>query len=353
MLASRTNKWFSFISTKLSPHVGPLIYATDVVFRGRRPRDVMQLLGAWAHLRAQQGFSSCLVHHSNFWGVTSGIHLLSFWGVDANAFHPPPALPRIPDHVVNAANPDPSREIESLCPIDEPIPRASIVRDGMLRPKGLFDVFFPSVPVACPCVFKVLGWAQQALLTKELLHIFDTPLAMDEVLLSDRRGWVVLQRAITPIVVSAIFCLLWLNSVGVDTDSVMAQQELTANKEEKMDKTDREEDIIEKQVVEEPLSQWTGRGEQLKELELFAELKEENNLAKAVKSDDVEIPRDLWDQAVCRAPPSEIKKKALTTIQDAWWHNTDDDYGWMPGSTYKTHMAMIGANPGTPRSTKT
>ena len=47
-------------------------------------------------------------------------------------------------------------------------------------------------PVACPCVFKALGWARQALSTKELFHIFDTPLAMDEVLLSDRRGRVVM-----------------------------------------------------------------------------------------------------------------------------------------------------------------
>jgi hypothetical protein len=47
---------------------------------------------------------------------------------------------------------------------------------------------------------------------------------------------------------------------------------------------------------------------------LFAKLKQEHDLAKAVKSDNAEVPRDLWDQAVCRAPPSVIKKKALTTI---------------------------------------
>ena len=58
VLASGTHEWFSFISTKLSPHVSPLIHATDVVFGGQRPRDVMQLLGVG--------------------GVTSGVHLLSF-----------------------------------------------------------------------------------------------------------------------------------------------------------------------------------------------------------------------------------------------------------------------------------
>jgi len=48
------------------------------------------------------------------------------------------------------------------------------------------------------------------------------------------------------------------------------------------------------------------------ERELFAKLKQENDLAKAVKSDDAEVPVDLLDQAVCRAPPSEeVEKKAL------------------------------------------
>ena len=52
------------------------------------------------------------------------------------------------------------------------------------------------------------------------------------------------------------------------------------------------------------------------ERELFAKLKQEHDLAKAVKSDDAEVPVDLWDQAVCRAPPSEVEKKALTVMRD-------------------------------------
>ena len=143
-----------------------------------------------------------MVRHSDFGGVTLGIHLISFQGVDAGVFHPPPALPRILAHIVNAATPDPSREIESPCPLDEPIPCAPIVRDGMLRLKDLFDIFVPSVPVACPCVFKASGWSQRSLSVKELLRVFDTPLAMDDVLIPDRRAQNIMQRGITPIVVS-------------------------------------------------------------------------------------------------------------------------------------------------------
>ena len=109
------------------------------------------------------------------------------------------------------------------------------------------------------------------------------------------------------------FHSLWPNIVGVDTDSAMTQQELPANKEEQTGETDREEDIIGKQEVNEPLCM--GRGEQLRKLELFAKLKQEHNLAKAVKLDDAEVPQELWNQAVCRAPPSEVKTKALTTIR--------------------------------------
>jgi len=54
----------------------------------------------------------------------------------------------------------------------------------------------------------------------------------------------------------------------------------------------------------------------LPERDLVAKLKQEHDLTKAVKSDDAEVPVDLWDQAVCRAPPSEVEKKALTVVRD-------------------------------------
>jgi hypothetical protein len=62
----------------------------------------------------------------------------------------------------------------------------------MLHQEGLFDIFRPSLPIACPCVFKASGWAQRALSAKEMLSTFNTPLEMDEILLTDRRAWGVL-----------------------------------------------------------------------------------------------------------------------------------------------------------------
>ncbi len=48
---------------------------------------------------------------------------------------------------------------------------------------------------------------------------------------------------------------------------------------------------------------------------ILAQLKQEHNLAKSVKSDNTEVPVGLWDAAVCKKDPAPIKKKALTTLQ--------------------------------------
>ena len=242
----------------------------------------------------------------------------------------------------------------------------------MVQLKGIFNVFDPSIPVACLCVFKA-SWVQRSLSIKEVLRIFDTPLAMDDVLITDKGARNVMQRGITPIVVSAIFCALWPNSMGAVTASVMAQQGLTAHNENKLDETGREVEVEadpkEREIVWRsgwrccsPIvrvgsityperTRWEAATGQLKthhfisprplepahesitpspsellkqehntpslpEWDLFAKLKQEHDLAKAVKSDNAEVPVDLWDQAVCRAPPLEVEKKALTVVRD-------------------------------------
>ena len=49
--------------------------------------------------------------------------------------------------------------------------------------------------------------------------------------------------------------------------------------------------------------------------ELFKAIKKAHDLAKAVKSDDAEVPKHLWDVAVCRGPPSLEQAKALSTLR--------------------------------------
>jgi hypothetical protein len=93
MLASGSNKYLSFVLSKLRNHDGSFIYATDTVFKDQCCWDVMRLLQKWSTLCKQQNLESSIVTHADFRGVTSGFHLLSFRHVDPLVFVAPPALP--------------------------------------------------------------------------------------------------------------------------------------------------------------------------------------------------------------------------------------------------------------------
>ena len=51
------------------------------------------------------------------------------------------------------------------------------------------------------------------------------------------------------------------------------------------------------------------------EQDLLSAIKKDHNLAKAVKSDNAEVPKHLWDAAVCRGPPSPNQARALTVLR--------------------------------------
>ncbi|KAL3826345.1 hypothetical protein ACHAXA_003669 [Cyclostephanos tholiformis] len=57
-----------------------------------------------------------------------------------------------------------------------------------------------------------------------------------------------------------------------------------------------------------------GDGE-IEEDEVLKAIKKAHDLAKAVKSDDAEVPKHLWDIVVCRGPPSPEHAKALSTLR--------------------------------------
>jgi hypothetical protein len=133
ILALGLHEYLSFVMTKLRSHDGPFIYATDTVFKGHCSRDLNHLLNLWSTLYLQQGLVSSTVRHSNFGGVTSAVHLMSYRGVDQSAFQPQQALPQVLTHILNAATLDASRKIVPPGPLNKPIPRSPIVVDGMLR----------------------------------------------------------------------------------------------------------------------------------------------------------------------------------------------------------------------------
>jgi hypothetical protein len=76
---------------------------------------------------------------------------------------------------------------------------------------------------------------------------------------------------------------------------------------------------------------------------IFEKLKQERDLAKVVKSDDAEVPVDLWDKAVWKGGGSDDEKKVvLSTIRWYILENTKDGFGWTPGGTSLKDMSMIG-----------
>ncbi len=184
ILAFRLHKYLGFVHSKLKHHEGPFIYSTNIVFVGRQRCDIIHLLGAWANVRKRQGLELSLVAHADFGGLTSAVHLLSSKKVDASVFKAPPALPRVLAHIIDTACPDSGQEISQPNPLVGHIDLRPISEEGVLRQEGMLNVFgAPNLKIACPCVFKFLGWTQPPLLAKEFLRAFDSPLNMDVMLL--------------------------------------------------------------------------------------------------------------------------------------------------------------------------
>ncbi len=134
-------------------------------------------------------------------------------------------------HIINAASPDAGQEIGEPTPFVGRVARKPISEEIVLWQEGLLDVFgAPNMRTACPCTFKLSGWVQRLLSSKEFLWVFDIPLDMDVMFLDTHCKCCIhslLHWAITPLVVAAIFCALWTHTGGVDRDVIIIQQELT------------------------------------------------------------------------------------------------------------------------------
>ncbi len=152
--------------------------------------------------------------HAEFGCVTLAKHFISFKGVERSVLIPISPLPRTLRHVLDAAMPDAVQEIPAPSPLPDPIPRSPIYFDGLMHPEGLFSVTRPSADIACQNVLKATGWGRRCLSAAESLRAFEVSLAMDTVLLTQRRARTLLQRWISPIIVTAIVCNLWKQPGG-------------------------------------------------------------------------------------------------------------------------------------------
>ncbi len=139
------------------------------------------------------------------------------------------------------------------------------------------------------------------------------------------------------------FCSLWTNSGGGDRDAHVGQLGLPSNKGEdgRKEKEEEEEegkkewmrweaetgqysDFVSTNAKESTVPLNANMSNRLTTApstspepivcSIFEKLKQEHDLAKAAKLDNAEVPVELWDQAICKGPPSSDKKAALTTL---------------------------------------
>ena len=160
VLASGSHNNLSYVLTKLRHHEGPFIYATDIVVKGRQGQDIVRLYETWTALWKDRGLLSSVVSHVDFGGVTSTIHLMSYWGVNQSVFNASPLLPWVLAHILNAAFLDVAHEIKPPHTLDTPRAHSPTMEDGLLHQEGLYDVFHFDLKLACQCVFKSTVWAQ-------------------------------------------------------------------------------------------------------------------------------------------------------------------------------------------------
>jgi len=144
VLASGVADFLPQVLRKLSTHVGPFIFATDVVFTGRRSRDLRRWYATLQNNRQlEHGLSSTQVSHEEFGGVTYAVHLMSHCNIAHSVFRPYLVLHRTLEHVLNSATCTYGVEVSAPMVLHPPHPRRPMVEDGVLRVEGLLDVVAP------------------------------------------------------------------------------------------------------------------------------------------------------------------------------------------------------------------
>jgi hypothetical protein len=296
-----------------------------------------------------------MVAHAEFGGMTSACHLLLYRGVKAAIFWPGTSLRRKLSHVIQPAAPMVGQEIEAPEAVDNPFPHhpwptKPIYCGGLMHPDRLYDVIFPQDHIACRCVFKKSGWVRCALTLQGFLRTYDMPLCMDDQLLaSGTRPRSMLVRNILPMVASSICRAMWPKYSGEGVEMVRVQPKLrlklplgnNTREEERDEEGALADDVpISKSSMESRGSRLVGDDMTLEWIEphrptlqattitrsasqsteervltLFNKLKEEYDMAKAVRSNDARVPVHLWDEGVVGREPTEQEKEALTTMR--------------------------------------
>jgi hypothetical protein len=270
-------------------------------------------------------------------------------------------VPRTLAHILNAAKKGNDKGRFKAIKVPDtlmgPLERAPIRVDGLLRQEGLYDVFWPKSEIACPCVFKPSGWVKGRLSLKEYFCAFHLPLVLDKPLAKNPSARKALTLMMSSVVVSAIFEIIWsLKSGGLDGVAEAMEHSIarvlpnemkdegggeewtehrgSENHQQKAnDHTNQAPNLKCKDspsVVDLPSGNAGLRPsatpaashmeEVVEEVESVHKsrldrIKREHNLAKAVKSNNAEVPVHIWDEAICGAKLPQELRRALEVLR--------------------------------------
>ena len=197
---------------------------------------------------------------------------------------PRDALAQTLGHIINPASATRGQNIEPPTTLKPLVPWSPIVQDGLLRGKGLFDVFQPKLEVACRSVFAPTKWVRRGVSAKELLRIFDVPSALVQHFLANRRDCSLLLRSLPLIVVAAVFQSMWGRVGG----GLLATSSNTRQGDEHRGQV--EGDLhMELMELEEDDKEGDGMEEEIVTVEIEEEMKEE---VDTVGREEVNRPSD-------------------------------------------------------------
>ena len=322
----------------------PFIFAVDTPFHRSRIKDTRR---AWYRLRikaSEVGLDNALVHHAKFGGATAASHQVLFRNVPKEAFFPAAGVPRVLKHLLGSAVRGNFIPIDSPADLQGGVPRAPIVVDSLLRQEGLLDVFHRDRLVACPSVFVKSRWVKRSLTASELLRAYDFPITLDARLMPHcEMGRLLpfqMEESISPLICVGVFRSLW-GMVGGDRGVIPLDPESKSQDpldlESKSQDPQRELTGLTDQsrsefTVDPPLtclspssqsdspssddSVCSDEASVSSSRDRLDIVKEEHDLAKAVKSDDAEVPTHMWDSRVCRGAPTSKQEAKLAVMRD-------------------------------------
>ncbi len=264
-------------------------------------------------------------------------------------------------HILNAAKKgDDKGRLKAIKAPDTlmgPLEHTPIRVNGLLRQEGLYDVFRSESEIACSCMFKPSGWAKGRLSLKGYFCTFDLPLVLDKPLAKNPSACNALTLTMSLVVVSAIFEIIWsLKSGGLEMGAEAMEHSIAKALPNEMKDEGGGEEWMEHRgsenhqqkandctnqapnskckdspsVVDLPSGNAGLRPsatpaashteEVAEEVESVHKsrldrIKREHNLAKAMKSNNAEVPIHIWDEAICRAKPPQELRRALEVLR--------------------------------------